>query len=495
MDNVKEFISINKYIILLLLFFSISALSVSFTQSIWLDEGLNIEFAGESIAQNIERSMTTDLHPPLYYIFEHIISRIFGSHIIVFRLLSLIFYILSGIILYRYITYKGILDKNKQLLFLLLFLSSPFAFFYASEARSYMFIIFISLIQFISFDKIFDSKENVKKQIIVYTVTSIIGAYTYYTIIFLMIAEFFYVLLFKRSYFKKLFLPWFLIFISYLPWIWFAILSRVSGGGPGHFLSIPWWQIPAIIFAGFGGGRAVITDMNHLHNYWPTVMVLLAYTLPLWGLFVWFKKRQDREFLIRLLFIFIIPIVICLLISYFSFSVFDPRYYTEIFPLFILLLCFSLYYLFQYNKKIAITISTILIIINFIIGGLYVFNPWYQREPWKRVVSELETRLGQKDAIVFIGYNQPPPTYWLYQKKDIEIVSSYPMDLQNTQDYERIYEHIINSISDNERVWYSQFLEWQKDPDQKIRKVLDSDFEYKETIGFFKVKFDLYERK
>lgn len=480
--------------LLLVFVFSCLALFVSFNHSIWLDEGLNIKFSLESVSVNIERSMSADLHPPLYYIFQHYITKVFGEGIIIFRLLSLVFYMLSAIAFYRYFIYKKILDKKKILLFLLLFLSSPFVFFYASEARSYMFIIFISLLQIISFDKIFDKNENLKKQLLIYTVSSIIGVYTYYTIIFLMVAQFFYVIFLKREYFKKILNPWFVTFLFYLPWIYFVIISRI-GVSPGHFLSIPWWQIPAIIFLGFGGGRVGITDLNHLHHYWPSIIIFLANILPLFGFFLWIKLKKNREYLVRLSFLFFIPIIICLLISFFRFSVFDPRYYTEIFPLFIILLCFSLFYLFKHNKRVALFVVSVLVISNIVINVLYVANPWYGREPWKKVVYELESRLEAGEPVVFIGYHQPPSTYYLYQTKETNIISTHPEDLKDSQNYDKIEEHLLGSIGDSDIVWFSQFLEWQKDPDKKIRAMLDKDFEYKETIGFFKVKFDLYERK
>ena len=45
------------------------------------------------------------------------------------------------------------------------------------------------------------------------------------------------------------------------------------------------------------------------------------------------------------------------------------------------------------------------------------------------------------------------------------------------------------------RVWFSQFLESQRDSTGKVRKHIESKYKYVKTIGFFKVKFDLYEKK
>lgn len=485
----------NKILILMLSVFFVLAMTISFLQSIWLDEGLSIEFSSLNLREIVKLSMLTDLHPPLYNIFLHYSGIFFGKAVWNYRFWSVIFYISTAVFLFNYLKYKRFLEfKNKIYLFVLFFLLSPFALYYASESRSYMLTILVSLIQFGAFDKLFDQSQNYKKQAFIYVGFSIIGIYLFYPVLFLLISQFFYVVLLKRGYFKKFILPWALIFVSYLPWMYLVILNRLNEA-PGHFLSIPWWQIPAIIFVGFSGGRVAITDLNHLKQYWPTILISLAYALNFLGIFLWWITKENRDLFKRLIFLITFPIGISLIISYFRFPIFDPRYYSQIFPLFILVLVLSNYYLLKKYPKIWRVLTAYILLADLIFIGLYIFNPFYQREPWRSVVPILEDNLNSNDAVVFIGYRQPPPTYLAYQKKSVEIISTYPDDLQKVTNYEQISQHLVNSLADNNRIWYSQFLEWQKDPEYRIRDIIERDFNYIKTFGFFKVKFDLYERK
>jgi glycosyltransferase involved in cell wall biosynthesis len=484
----------NKIFTLVAFLFFILVLTVSRTQSVWLDESLSIAFSRESIRDIINLSMTADLHPPLYYLFLHFIDYICTGSIFLIRFWSGLFYLLSAIFLYRYLTYKKLFaDKITSVLFAFLLFLSPFAVFYASEARSYSLTILICLLQFICFDKILDNFE-LKKNFICYTFFSIIGIYLFYPVIFLLIGEFVYVIILKRGFLKKLFWPWLIVLLSYLPWIYLVIVRRMAEM-PGHFLAIPWWQIPAVIFVGFSGGRVSITDLNHIHQYWPTILIALAYLINFFGILYWWKTKENRDYLLRLAVPFFVVLFICLAISATRFSIFDPRYYTELFPLFILGLIYSAFYLNQKLTKIKNLFIIFLIIANLIFLGLYLFNPWYAREPWKSVVPVLESEYRAGDAIVFIGYHQPPPAYSFYQTIPEYIVSTYPDNVKNTEDYFVIEKNLNDNIKYSKRIWYSQFLEWQKDPEQKIRKMLERKYTYIKTVGFFKVQFDLYERK
>lgn len=467
---------------------------INFNQSIWLDEGLSKEFSEHNIKWIINLTATSDLHPPVYYILIHSISKITDSRIEVYRLLSSVFYFFTAYILFYYLLSKNFFEKKFSIFSAIFFLTSPFAVYYASEIRSYMLVILIGLFRFILFDRICEQISRNRKYLFGYTASSIFAIYLFYPFLFSLAAEFLYIIFFKRKYFKIFFIPWIIIFISYIPWVYLVILKRITET-PGHFLTVPWWQIPIVLFIGFSGGRLAITDINHLHQYWPTVLVSLVYLINLSGFYWWKKNKQMIGFLGRILWMLTITILFCLAVSYFRFSIFDPRYYAQIFPLFIMLIICVNYYIFIEKPQLWKWITGCLITINILFLILYTFNPWYAREPWKKVVTELESELKENDAIVFIGFNQPPPTYTAYQKKSIEIVSTYKDGLKDIADFSSIENHLQKSLQDNDRIWYSQFLEWQKDPNHKIRKMIEKKYIYKKTIGFFKVQFDLYERK
>jgi uncharacterized membrane protein len=487
--KIKEFIFKHK---LGLTIFGLAAVVfvISLKQSIWLDEGISIQISEGSISHIIDIARSIDLHPPLYNLFLHFSGIVFGEKIWIYRLWSGIFYALSAWVLYRYLVWKGV-TLNKYLA-TLLFLTSPFAMYYGTDARSYMLVVLISLLQFVYFDKLC-STQNVK-YFTWYILSSLVGIYLFYPIIFSLVAHFFYIVFFKRKLFKQFFYAWVAITVPYLPWIYLVIVRRI-GEAPGHFLPIPWWQIPAVIFVGFSGGRTAITDVNHVHWYWPTVIVTLAYALQFLGLWFWYKSKDDREYLSRLFFVVLVPVAICLIISMFRFPVFDPRYYTQLFPLFVILLIFSSYYLSMKFTSFKRLLIGVLLGVNVLFFGLYAFNPWFEREPWKRVVPLVEQELRPRDVVVFIGWDQPPPTYSVYQTKQEKIISTYPDDLVDMTDFSAIQKHLDAELKGADRVWFSNFLEWQKDPGHKIRAMIEKNYRYVKTVGFFKVEFDLYEHK
>lgn len=489
----KLFLWCAKYRISILFFvFFILTAWISFSQSIWLDEGLGIEFSKKTIPEILDITMKTDLHPPLYYFWLHFSHLFFTPSIFIDRIWSGFFYIISGIILSRYIAKKEGTGQPLSFLGGLFFLISPFAIFYASEARSYSALILISLVQFIFFEQML--KESSKKSLIFYSISSVIGSYLFYPFIFSLVAQFFYVCTQKREKFKIFFIAWGAIFLAYLPWIYFVLIHRLDTD-PGHFLQIPWWQIPIIIFIGFSGGRVAITDLNHLHWYWPTIIISIAYSIQFVGLFFLLKDISSRNFLKLIGYLLFIPLGISLLISAARFSIFDPRYYAGIFFIFSILLVLSSLKLKQVSKKIWLVFTTIFIFANLLFLGLYMYNPWFAREPWNKVVPKLEERLQFDDVVVFIGCQQPPPTYSAYQKKEVRIISTSGSCDSGINDFPDMEKHLKQEVAVAKRVWFSHYLEWQKDPGGVLRGVIERDFKAIETIGFFKVQFTLYERK
>jgi hypothetical protein len=410
-----------------------------------------------------------------------------------FRFWSALAYAISAFLFYSYCkTKNNIFSKKEAIIAVLVFLFSPFALYYASEARPYALIILVSLLQFILFEKVCETDD--KKIMLYYGGVSIVGVYLFYPLIFSLVGHFLYIVFVKRSCFKKFILPWAAIFIVYVPWMYLTVIHRISTV-PGHFLAIPWWQIPAIIFVGFSGGRVAITDLNHVHRYWPTILISIVYAVQFIGVLFWWKKDENREYLIRLLYMVGAPLAICLFISIFRFSIFDPRYYTEIFFIFILFITLSNKYFFGRYPGLWKYLVGSLIAVNLLFFTLYVGNPWFMREPWNQVVTALEKELQPEDVEVYIGFLQPPPTYTIYQKKNVKIISTYTDALLSLDDYAAIEKHLSEEIGSAKRIWFSSFLEWQKDPEHKIRAIIEKKFRYIKTIGFFKVKYDLYERK
>lgn len=469
-----------------------AVLAVSLTQSIWLDEGLSIAFSRASVRELVAMAASTDLHPPLYNILMRGMHLAFGGSILVYRFLPMVFYTLFVWVIYRYFARRSGARFATAVAALAAF--SPYAVHYATEARSYMMVVALSFFHYLVFERLVEG-GGVKRDVFLYGTLSIIGAYLFYPFLFVLAAQFLYVVLFRRSSFRSFVIPWAIGLIAYAPWAYAVILARI-GESPAHFLSVPWWQIPAIVFVGFSGGRVAITDLHHIHAYWPTVIAVLPVLLIiLFGVRGAFASSRRSE-AVRLASIFLFTLFICLIVSYAKFSIFDPRYYAELFPIFVLFLALCFGYLHSSRPRAAIALFLTLIASNAFIFFLYASHPSYGREPWKQAVASLESELTSGDAIIFLGQDQPPPPYAFYQRIPAHIVSSYgdKGDYISPDDQDAVTTHISNEISGVRRIWYSQFLAWQKDPAGDIERAVTQDFHKVKTIGGFKVLFDLYER-
>ena len=74
----------------------------AFHTNIWFDESYSIAIANKSFSE-IWTITGHDVHPALYYWMLHIINLIFGSHILIYRLFSVLSIVLLGIIGYTHI--------------------------------------------------------------------------------------------------------------------------------------------------------------------------------------------------------------------------------------------------------------------------------------------------------------------------------------------------------------------------------------------------------
>ncbi|MBP6855997.1 MAG: hypothetical protein KBC26_03475 [Candidatus Pacebacteria bacterium] len=466
-------------------------LGVSATQSIWLDEGLSISFSQKSVGETIRISALSDLHPPLYNMWLHFSGIVLGAHVFAYRFWSALAFLCFGFILWEFFRYKGI-DKKSALWYLALSLSGPFVLYYASESRSYMAVMVVALLNIIAFDRLIDGRGAGKKHGIVYVATTIVGAYLFYPMLFLNVAQLVYVFIARRAHVARWILYWSIATLAYAPWLISTVLARL-GERPGHFLPIPWWQIPAIIGVGFAGGRVAITDINHVHYYWPTALAVGVYALALLGITQW-RKIKEKDHVKRIIGICAITIAVCLVISYARFPIFDPRYYAEIFPLFIIILIWSLEAYKDISRAWWRVCIVIILVSHVTLGALYLTHPLFKREQWKVIVPRIEQDMGVTDAVVFIGPYSIPPTYTTYQKKNVKLIETHPRTISAFNNYQEVEQHLERELKGIDRLWYSSFLEWQKDPQHIIRALMEKHFRYVKTVGIFKVSFDLYDR-
>ncbi|PSR11903.1 MAG: hypothetical protein DA408_11280 [Bacteroidetes bacterium] len=127
-------------------------------ENFWLDEATSIETAHLGIKNIIATSQANDVHPPLYYILLHFWLNAFGTSEVVARLFSAIFSIITIPVFYRFTL--RLFDHKTALIATSLLTFSPFAIFYAQEARSYSLFALCILASFVYFYKCINSTNK-----------------------------------------------------------------------------------------------------------------------------------------------------------------------------------------------------------------------------------------------------------------------------------------------------------------------------------------------
>ncbi len=481
----------NHRVFLGFLSFGLLVIGLALRQSVWLDEGLSWSFAQDSVREIVYRSIHTDLHPPLYYIFLHTLLFIFPPSVTILRGVSVMAFILFTLLLYARV--RTLYPEKKSWVLnsaLGLVALSPFVLYYAGELRSSMVVILLTLIQWMCFERFLASPKE-RRSVLSFLLISIILLYTFYPILFVLVGQLVYAL-WRRIDTKALLLSVGTLFLLYVPWVYVLAEARLHEDA-AHFLTIPWWQIPAIVVLGFLGGRVGITDMNHLHWYWPTAVIGLAAIGV--GAVLFMACRYAWKQVQPLVFVSGIAFALALVVSATKVSLFDPRYHATLYPLLALTLIHGCVALLERSKKAGSWIIGAVGVAYSITLALYLFHPLFGREPWRQAVEALGAKTEPQDVVIFYGLEgvEPPPSFRVYQTAPIEVSAIYPHQRISGNTDPEVLSHVEDIIERHERVWLTQFLAWQKDPEEVIRNVVASRCTKTDSVGYFKVIFDLYE--
>ena len=108
--------------------------------SFWYDETFTSAIATLEFNE-LHHVIITDVHPPLHYLISWLVVRVFGNSDVLLRLPSLLFGLLSLVVLYRIAIITS--DKRTAQLTVLIMALIPAHVYYSTEARGYSLLIFI----------------------------------------------------------------------------------------------------------------------------------------------------------------------------------------------------------------------------------------------------------------------------------------------------------------------------------------------------------------
>ncbi len=174
-------------------------------QPLWRDEAFSYLLAKKNLWEIISLSLK-EFTPPLYYLLLHFWIKIFGSSEIALRSLSYVFYWLTVYIVFLIFADVFKIKIKKALLYLIFIVINPLLVYYSFEARGYTLFSFLAILSFY-----FLYKKNKY-----YFLTVILGLFTHYFMIFVVLSQY---LIFKNKKILKsliIFVPWLiLVFLNH----------------------------------------------------------------------------------------------------------------------------------------------------------------------------------------------------------------------------------------------------------------------------------------
>lgn len=407
-------------------------------QSLWLDEAISANVARNfSLFEIVKNFSVNDFHPPFYYLFLNIWGHIFGYSEISLRLPSVIFSLIT--IYLVYLIGKLLKDKNTGLWAAAIVGVNPLLIYFSQEVRMYSMVTMFLTLALYNFLKIVKTKNYNYWNIIGINIFSFLSFVTFYGSVFL-IASFGIYFLAKKK-FKILFLSnigIILAIITLLPLVKIQMLNSKQA-----LINVVNWELVLgrvnlknlfLIPIKFSIGRISFNPK-----------ILYYFISGIWTGFIFigaFKNFYKNKLLI---FLFLTPLILGLLFSFYSPLL---QYFRFLYLIPILGLLIAL-------NKIDF-IKTISVSGFLIFSFIYIFNNNFYREDWK----SLAKTLNNNSVYMISSFSDPV----IYYKSSLNI-----HDLRNkineTEIYVIPYGELIHGVNHNEIL--SQ---------QNYRKIEEKDF-------------------
>jgi uncharacterized membrane protein len=400
------------------------------------------DFSFYGIVSNFIRS---DTHPPLYYLLLKLWASMFGYSEISLRMLSVVFGVLTILVVYKLTIRFG---QRAAYYSALLACFSPLLVYYSQEARMYAFTTFLTGLSVIFY---------LDKKWIYLSFLLLIIAMTDYLPLLILIP--FWLMTFLdenyRKEFKSFVLSHLLLLLFALFWYPTFIIQREStlaflGENPWWGQLLGTWSIKNTILVWV---KFIVGRISFFPRYLYALAVLAPSLLALAGLIRSLKEFRPLLFFWLWL---VVPPTVVLLASLFvpGFSYFRLLF---VLPAFIILFSIGVSRLNRKGQLIFLSFLAFEIFFS----CTYLLNQNFWREDWKGVVSFLENRLKNGES-VYISYKEPFTPYVWYSSKD---------------NYMRSFD---DDFIDTGSLYTLDYLMDATDPDRKNYKLLE-DMGYKNT--------------
>lgn len=388
--------NLHKLLLLLVVTISIGISIFSLaTQSIRLDEAQSIWSATKSVPMILKIS-AEDVNAPLYLLLLHFWIQVLGTDIVMVRILSLIFFLLT--LLGLYFLAKQSANSRVAVLTIALFALSPFIVWYSAEARTYTLLALTVTTSSLFFLQLLRSGGREGK--IGYFLATVAGLYTHYFFGLLLASQLLFVVYYLIIISRKATGRWldlttiltlcgsfiikFLLIISavvalFAPWVmYFLSLGGASNTQPQIPPPTTYNIIQLFITFLFGFQSNGLQSL--LVTLWPISILV----------FFFIFTRKDRNYFLLEYFplTIFLPVLLVFMISFIK-PVFLPRYLIIVTPAFFFILAFLIYE--QYRKAVAVLV----ILLAFLMFGASIYQSISSSTPVKENYQAVNAYLQQ----------------------------------------------------------------------------------------------------
>ena len=384
-------------------------------ESLWLDEVLSINLASMDIPSAIRTLPGNYVHPPFYFIILHIWSRVAGQSEFSLRFLAALFGPLTAAMTYKLA--RVLFDRRTALLSGLFLALCPYHVYYSQETRMYTLATFLGLVGAYCFFQTLERRDTALCWI-GFVVCSVLGLYTHYYTLFLLLFEnlFFLSLITIRRQYRCSLKAWLLaqlaIFCLYLPWLP-ALLIQSTGGKSGWIEVPPPGYLPGALIAYF----VIPNPEIKLHLLTGGFGVIFPLTLGAVGARIT-EDRQRLSFPLGRSRLYVLAyLAVPFLVAYAASLLIKPilvnRYLIICVPAACILLAYGLNLVKP--KFLALLLSLLLSWTMVIyLGSIYNTT---NKEDWRSATGYLSTRIQRDDLICFNTGHARLPFYHYYSKE------------------------------------------------------------------------------
>ncbi len=226
--------------VLLIGFLALALRLITLNQSLWLDEGINVNVArGLSYKDLIFHYSLGDFHPPLYHIILKTWITFFGYSEISVRIPSVILGV--GTVFIVYLIAKKLFEQRTAIIAATLIATAPLHIYYSQEARMYMLAAFLATLSVYFFISIL--KKDTFLNWFGFIIATTLMLYSDYLPYLLLPAYLFFIFINRKRINPQIVraaIPSLILILALLsPWL--MLLPQQLAGGLGTAAASPAW--------------------------------------------------------------------------------------------------------------------------------------------------------------------------------------------------------------------------------------------------------------